>query len=232
MKMGIRGNVVLFPETVCSNQIIWNICSLALRLWKIESDPHSNPCLSIPSPEIHCREKYQDFETVPIASMSENKTIIRPSNNFIRLMMFTRLVGLMLCIFLIVFFAGCLAPLSPARAPPGQSWRLTSYNVGNKMVKPEPNTTITLAFGPDGLISGSTICNEYHATYQFEGEILSLSNIGSTDRNCTTSIKIMEMEKVYFQLLNNTTRFSLDQNTLTLSYFDEKKLLVFERQPF
>ncbi|OPZ44907.1 MAG: hypothetical protein BWY93_00169 [Euryarchaeota archaeon ADurb.BinA087] len=42
----------------------------------------------------------------------------------------------------------------------------------------------------------------------------------------------MEMEKVYFQLLNNTTRFSLDQNTLTLSYFDEKKLLVFERQPF
>ena len=147
-------------------------------------------------------------------------------------MMFTRLVGLMLCIFLIVIFAGCLAPLSPTRAPPGQSWRLTSYNVGNKMVKPEPNTTITLAFGPDGLISGSTICNEYHATYQFEGEILSLSNIGSTDRNCTTSIKMMEMEKVYFQLLNNTTRFSLDQNTLTLSYFDEKKLLVFERQPF
>ncbi len=147
-------------------------------------------------------------------------------------MMWTRLACLMFCIFFLVIFAGCLAPISPTRAPPGQTWRLTSYNAGNKMIKPESNTTITLAFGPDGLIRGSTVCNEYQATYQFEGEILSLGNIGSTDRNCTTPIKMTEMEKVYFQLLNNTTRFSLDQNTLTLSYFDEKKLLVFERQPF
>ncbi|MCC7469362.1 MAG: META domain-containing protein [Burkholderiaceae bacterium] len=148
------------------------------------------------------------------------------------MIMWTRLACLMFCIFFLVIFAGCLAPVSPARVPPGQSWRLTSYNVGNKMIKPESNTTITLTFGPNGLMSGSTVCNEYHATYQFEGEIISLGNIGSTDTNCTTPIKMTEMEKVYFQLLNNTTRFSLDKNTLTLSYFDEKKLLVFERQPF
>lgn len=146
-------------------------------------------------------------------------------------MNFTRLVRLLFCIFFLVISTGCLAPVSPSRAPSGQSWKLVSYNLENKMVKPDPGMMITLKFGSDGLMSGSTGCNEYHATYQFEGEILSLSNIESTDRNCTNPANTTEMEKVYFQLLNNTTRFSLDQNTLTLSYFDEKKLLVFERQP-
>jgi heat shock protein HslJ len=147
-------------------------------------------------------------------------------------MMFKRLFCLLVCILFIVLIAGCLTPLSPARAPPSYSWSLVSYNAGGKLVKTDPNTTAILKFGPHGLINGSIGCNEYYGRYQSNGEIIAVIELGSTDIFCNASERTREFEQRYLFLLNNTTRYSYSQDTLTLSYYDEKKLLVFERQPF
>jgi heat shock protein HslJ len=40
----------------------------------------------------------------------------------------------------------------------------------------------------------------------------------------------MEREQQYLLLLGNTTRYSIDRDELTLSYYDVKKLLVFRKQ--
>jgi heat shock protein HslJ len=148
------------------------------------------------------------------------------------LMIFTRLGCLIFCIFFFVSFTGCLAPVSPAHAPSGQSWELVSYNLENKMVKPEPDMTVTIKFGLDGLVSGNIGCTEYSGTYLTDREIISFNNLELTDGNCTEREGMKDMEQPYFKLLTNTTRFSLDLDTLTLSQFDERKLLVFKRTPF
>lgn len=147
-------------------------------------------------------------------------------------MIAARIVCLIICIFFLIISTGCLAPVSPAHALPGQSWKLVSYNYKGRMTSPDPNVTIVIQFGPAGLISGSIGCKSYWGTYDYEGEILSFNNIGSTARNCDAPGGTVELEDYYIRLLENTTRFSVAQDTLTFSYFDEKKLLVFERQSF
>lgn len=143
-----------------------------------------------------------------------------------------RLVALIFCTFFLLISTGCLAPVTPAHALPGHSWKLVSYNVKERMTTTDPGVMITMKFGPGGLISGSIGCNRYYGTYHYEGEILTLNNLESTARNCDDTEGIGELEDHYFELLNKTTRFSVVQNSLTLSHFDENKLLVFERHPF
>jgi heat shock protein HslJ len=144
--------------------------------------------------------------------------------------MYGKFLLIILYLLIAVCLAGCLAPLSPSQGLTGSSWRLTSYNADNKLVATGPDSMILLEFSPDGLMSGTTGCNNYSGRYHTEGEIISFSEIGSTEKYCTVPDGVMNREQQYLLHLHNTTRYSVAKDELTLSYYDEKKLLVFKKQ--
>ncbi len=142
--------------------------------------------------------------------------------------------GITLCVILYLLIlctmAGCLAPSSPPEELTAHSWRLVSYNSGNALADIGPLPIVTLRFGEDGHISGNAGCNEYFGDYQLEGGLMSVRALGATEKYCLTPEGVMDREQTYLLLLSNTTRYHIDQDELTLSYFDEKKLLVFRKQ--
>lgn len=136
-------------------------------------------------------------------------------------------VCLILCLLILACTAGCLAPSSPPAELTGPTWRLASYYNGSELADAGPLPIITLKFGEDGRISGNAGCNEYFGDYRLEGGLMSFRALGATEKYCVTPEGVMDREEIYFLLLHNTTRYNIDKGDLTLSYFDEKKLLVF-----
>jgi heat shock protein HslJ len=70
--------------------------------------------------------------------------------------------------------------LQPA-ALSGPKWMVTSYNNGKQaLVSPLAGGEITLLFGADGVVSGSTGCNNYSAPYTLEGDRLTIGPAAAT----------------------------------------------------
>lgn len=126
--------------------------------------------------------------------------------------------------------AGCLALSAPPDKLTRHSWGLVSYNAGDDLVETGHGMAISLNLLPGGQVAGTTGCNDYSGEYQVEGGLISIRVLSATENHCYVQEGAMEMEQTYFLLLNNTTRYFLDQDTLILSYYDERKLLVFEKQ--
>jgi heat shock protein HslJ len=134
-------------------------------------------------------------------------------------------------LFLVVFvlLAGCSSTVPPedlTRSP----WLLVSYldeEKGPSAVP--PGSQVTLSFGDDGRLSGNAGCNDYGGTYQLDGGLLSVKDLAWTEKFCLSPPGVMDLEGKYLALLPESTRYNIDGNELTLSYYDERKLLVFRR---
>jgi len=64
-------------------------------------------------------------------------------------------------------------------------WLVTSYNNGKEaLVSPLAGSEITLLFGADGMVSGSTGCNNYSASYTLEGDALTIGPAAVTRMMC------------------------------------------------
>lgn len=137
---------------------------------------------------------------------------------------------LILCSLIFACMTGCMAPSSPPEELTSHSWRLVSYDTGTELADVGPLTIITLKFGEDGRISGNAGCNDYFGDYLMEGGLISVRALRSTEKYCLAPEGVMDIEQVYFLLLKNTTRYSIDKDELTLSYYDEEKLLIFRKQ--
>jgi heat shock protein HslJ len=135
-------------------------------------------------------------------------------------------------LFSLVFacIAGCLAPSTPPADLINGTWKLVSYNTGNELADTGSLTTITLKFGEDKRIGGNAGCNDYSGEYATDGGLVTIKVLGSTEKYCSLPAGVMDMEQHYLLLLGNTTRYSIDQGELTLSYYDVKKLLVFRKE--
>jgi len=128
-----------------------------------------------------------------------------------------------------ILLAGCSSTVPPedlTRSP----WLLVSYLDEEKgpTVVP-PGSQVTLSFGEDGRLSGNAGCNDYGGTYQLDGGLLSIKGLVWTEKFCLAPPGVMDLEGKYLSLLPESTRYNIDGNELALSYYDERKLLVFRR---
>ena len=101
-------------------------------------------------------------------------------------------------------------------------WVLVSLN-GNAPIK---GKTVTLRFS-DTSIEGSGGCNTYGGSYTTSEDSLHLSDVYWTEMACLEPEGVMEQEQVYFQALNTTARYQIDDDRLNL--YDEAgaQLLAF-----
>ena len=107
---------------------------------------------------------------------------------------------------------GTALVLYGANAPPpitGLKWQAYGYRDGpvndkQAIVTPIPNTTITVVFGTDGILTGSFGCNAYTAAFTITGGRM---EIGSPTSEGTCSQKVMDQERAYLVALGSTARW-------------------------
>ena len=94
--------------------------------------------------------------------------------------------------------------------------------IGDKAVTENAPTISFMAY--DKSIKGNTGCNSFFGNYSLDLNVLTFSDIGSTEMACEQPI--MDIENSFLQSLRNTGSFSLQNNVLTLLSKDDQSVLL------
>ena len=101
----------------------------------------------------------------------------------------------------------------------GTSWIVTGYNNGKQaVVSVAAGTELTANFGADGKLSGSAGCNNYMASYQTDGNKISIGPAASTKKACEQAV--MDQETQYLAALSTAATYRIDGNKLELRTAD------------
>ncbi len=118
-----------------------------------------------------------------------------------------------------------VVPLSLER----QTWRLVSYiDAAEAQKTPIENTQITATF-ENGKVTGNASCNSYFASYQLNGDKLTISNVGSTMMACLAP-GVMVQEAAYLEALQKAASYQIKAGQLELADADGKTILVYAVQ--
>jgi len=100
---------------------------------------------------------------------------------------------------------------------PGTSWLVVNYNNGKEaVVGLLTGSEISLNFGADGQVSGSSGCNRYSGGYEATGTALKVGPLASTQMACDKPAGVMEQEQQYLAALQNAATFEIAGDTLTI----------------
>jgi len=107
------------------------------------------------------------------------------------------------------------------------NWTLASYATTPGVLVPVLNgTQVTARFGKDGIVSGSSGCNRYSATYTVKDYALTVTAPRLTKMNCHTP-GVMEQETLYVSDLINASAIRIHEPDLNVYDEEGKMLLVF-----
>jgi putative lipoprotein len=116
--------------------------------------------------------------------------------------------NLLLAMTVLIGTVGC-AGQPPAAAGPtliGSDWVLISLNGA----EPLADSEITLSFGTDGRVTGSSGCNRYFGAYRLADESgLEIGPLAGTRMFCQGALG--KQETRYLEALEATTGYALDQ---------------------
>ncbi len=102
----------------------------------------------------------------------------------------------------------------------GTAWVVTAYNNGRQaVVSPLRDTEITAEFA-SGTLSGSAGCNRYHATWQADGNGITIGPVATTRRFCGEPEGVMEQEAQYLRALEAAVTLRLEGDRLELRTAD------------
>lgn len=107
------------------------------------------------------------------------------------------------------------APVSDQRVLAGTDWRLVSFGPAGAETNVVAGTTVSIKFGEDDRVSGSTGCNAYSGTYEVRGDTISFGRLISTRRACLDQ-NANEQERRFLAALEAANRFRLSSNGLTI----------------
>jgi heat shock protein HslJ len=97
-----------------------------------------------------------------------------------------------------------------SQALEGSSWEVIGYNNGKGgVVSVIIGTEITASFGEDGQLTGNASCNNYFASYETEGDSISIGPAGATQMFCGEPEGIMEQEQQYLAALETATTYKI-----------------------
>ena len=100
-------------------------------------------------------------------------------------------------------------------------WNVTAYNNGKQaVVSIATGTSLTLAFGADGRVSGSAGCNAFTGTYAVDGGNLKIHGPAATRKMCVEPAGVMEQEMAFLKALGTSMRVRIEGTRLELRYAD------------
>ena len=113
-------------------------------------------------------------------------------------------------------------------ALPGSSWVVTGYNNGRQaVVSTLAGTDLTANFGADGTLSGNGGCTEYSATYQIEGDKISIGPAATTRKMCEQAE--MDQETQYLTALTTAATYRIDGLKMELRTADGALAASFQK---
>ena len=91
-------------------------------------------------------------------------------------------------------------------------WVLETLDGNKPEMKESGNEVFIRLNGTEKRISGMAGCNRFFGNYEMEGKKLKFSHMGSTRMACPD----MEIESVFFKMLEDTDSFVIKDNKLSL----------------
>jgi heat shock protein HslJ len=99
----------------------------------------------------------------------------------------------------------------------GSSWQVIGHNNGiQAVVSFIIGTEITANFGEDGTLSGSAGCNNYNATYEVDGDNISIGPAAATRMFCPEPKGIMEQEVQYLTGLETASTYLIEVDKMEM----------------
>ena len=134
-----------------------------------------------------------------------------------------------------VFFSGCSTNMltDPVADLVNRPWNLQTYNDGTGHFIPvDPSEAFIMVFSPDGRFNGSGgSCLSLTGRYTADGQVIKLSDVSpSYGSGCAAGSEARAMYDRYVDLLTNSTKFNVDDNQMSLSYYDVRKFLIFAKE--
>ena len=127
--------------------------------------------------------------------------------------LFTTLVGLA-ALLLAACGGGAQTAVDSTELLKGVSWQLNELN-GNPTL-PLPEAAVTANFGEDGRLTGNAGCNDYFASYETDGENISISALGWTEKFCMEPEGVMDQESQYLAALETADIFEIEAGVLEM----------------
>jgi heat shock protein HslJ len=113
----------------------------------------------------------------------------------------------------------------------GTRWKATGINNGRgAVVSLVSGTTLTLEFGPDGLLNGSAGCNTLRGRYEQSAQALRIQAPATTRKLCAEP-GVMEQEAAYLKALESVASSRVDGNRLELRTAGGELAAGFSRLP-
>src|SRR3954447_24665577 len=98
----------------------------------------------------------------------------------------------------------------------GPDWQVLSVNNGRgAVVTVLPETQLDATFGENGIVSGSTGCNNYRALYSVAGPAIAIGTLISTRRACQSEAAGAQ-EQAFLAALSASSRYEVGGGRLTL----------------
>ncbi len=114
----------------------------------------------------------------------------------------------------------------------GTRWEVGNYNNGrDALVSLIPDSSINMAFGTDGQLTGNSGCNTYFAPYQTSGSTITIGQPGGSQRLCTEPEGIMEQEAEFLAAVQSAATFSINGNRLEIRSAGDAIAVIGNRIP-
>jgi heat shock protein HslJ len=102
----------------------------------------------------------------------------------------------------------------------GTKWEVSAYNNGRGGVRTlVPATRMSIAFGLDGTVSGSSGCNTFTGTYTADGATIEIGPLATTRMMCDVE-GVMEQEEQFLAALANASLYETRGDRLQLRNAD------------
>ncbi len=113
----------------------------------------------------------------------------------------------------------------------GTTYRLTSVAVGDQALQLPAKPVITIRFEENGKVNGRSTVNLYFGSLQLSAEgTITWGSAGFAVTRRSGPGTLMELESLFLQALERTTKLSLEGTTLTFSSADPAISMIFEAQ--
>lgn len=120
--------------------------------------------------------------------------------------------------------AAC-SPASPATL--AGTWELVSYGDPANLTLAAPDVETSIEF-KDGQVGGNVGCNGFGGDYEVDGDQIMFGPIVSTMMFCEGPVG--EQEAAILTVFQETAKFMLDGDTLTITSADDNSVIVLERK--
>ena len=107
-------------------------------------------------------------------------------------------------------------------------WLLTALGSRTAPTAAADGTALALTFQSDGGLRGRGECLTIRGDYRVEGDRLTFSALNATPRDCDRA-DLEAQENAVFTALRSASRYTLDGDTLTILYDNERQGLQFRR---